>query len=252
MDLGLKGKTALITGAGSQIGFGKQIALTLAAEGADIAVSDKDYDNVVLTAQDVEKLGVKAIAVKCDVTSKADITAMTKQVLDEFGKIDILVNNAGGMIPQPGFLEQEEAIWDKNFSLNIKGAMLVSQAVLPGMMERQYGKIINISSSVPKMNFPAVSSYAMSKSAIYIFTRGLAGMAIKSGVNVNSVAPGWALTHFDPRPHGDIEKAFTPHTPIGRGTTTQDIANAVAFLVSDVSADIVGQILCVDGGATMS
>jgi NAD(P)-dependent dehydrogenase (short-subunit alcohol dehydrogenase family) len=91
----------------------------------------------------------------------------------------------------------------------------------------------------------------MSKAALYVFTRGLAGMVIKQGINVNSVAPGWGLTNFDPRPHEEIKKGFIPQTPRGKETTPQDIANAVAFLVSDVSAHIVGQIICVDGGSTM-
>jgi NAD(P)-dependent dehydrogenase (short-subunit alcohol dehydrogenase family) len=120
------------------------------------------------------------------------------------------------------------------------------------MIEHKYGKIINISSSVPKMAFPAVSTYAMSKSAIYVFTRGLAGNVIKQGITVNSVAPGWSITNFDKTaPPEELVKKFTPHTPIGRGTTTQDIANTVAFLASDISGDIVGQVICVDGGATM-
>ena len=129
--------------------------------------------------------------------------------------------------------------------------MFCSQAVLPGMIEHKYGKIINVSSSVAKQAFPRVSTYAMAKSAIYVFTRGLAGMSIKQGINVNSVAPGWGLTNFDPRPHEEIKKGFIPETPREKETTPQDVANAVAFLASDVSAHIVGQILCVDGGSTM-
>jgi NAD(P)-dependent dehydrogenase (short-subunit alcohol dehydrogenase family) len=252
MDLGLKGKIALVTGAGSQIGFGKAISLTLAKEGCDIAVNDINLADAEKTAAEVRKLGRKAIAVKADIIKKAEIQEMVKKVLAEFGKIDILVNNAGGIHPQGGFLEQKEEIWDKDFNLDIKGPMLVSQAVLPNMIEHKSGKIINISSSVPKMAFPNVSSYAMSKAAIYVFTRGLAGNVIKQGITVNSVAPGWSITNFDKTaPPEELIKKFTPHTPIGRGTTTQDIANTVAFLASDVSADIVGQVICVDGGATM-
>ena len=169
---------------------------------------------------------------------------MVKKAIAEFGRIDILVNNAGGMHPQGGFLEQKEEIWDKDFSLDIKGPMFCAQAVLPGMIEHKYGKIINISSSVPKMAFPSVSTYAMSKAAIYTFTRGLAGAVIKQGITVNSVAPGWAITNFDKSgPPEELIKKFTPHTPIGRGTTVEDIANMVTFLASDVSGDIVGQVI---------
>ncbi len=252
MDLGLKGKVALVTGAGSQIGFGKAISLTLAREGCDIAVNDLNLDDAKKTAEAVKALGRKAIAIKGDVTKKSEVVEMVKKVLAEFGRIDILVNNAGGMHPQGGFLEQKEEIWDKDFSLDIKGPMLVSQAVLPGMIAHKYGKIINISSSVPKMAFPGVSTYGMSKAAIYVFTRGLAKSVISQGVTVNSVAPGWAITNFDKSgPPEELIKKFTPHTPIGRGTTPQDIADTVVFLASDVSGDIVGQVICVDGGATM-
>jgi 3-oxoacyl-[acyl-carrier protein] reductase len=252
MDLGLKGKTALVTGAGSQIGFGKAICLTLAAEGCDVAVNDIDLENAKKTSDAVKVLGVKAMAVKADVTNKDEVAEMVRKVLAEFGRIDILVNNAGGMhLGAFNFLEAKEETWDKDFALNTKGAMFCAQAVLPGMTEHKYGKIVNISSSVVKQAFPGVSTYAMTKSALYVFTRGLAGMVIKQGINVNSVAPGWGLTNFDPRPHEEIKKGFLPETPRAVETTPQDVANAVAFLASDVSAHIVGQILCVDGGSTM-
>jgi NAD(P)-dependent dehydrogenase (short-subunit alcohol dehydrogenase family) len=251
MDLGLKGKTALVTGAGSQIGFGKAICLTLAKEGCDIAVNDLNLEDAKKTAAEVRGVGRKATAIKADVTKKAEVQEMVKKALAEFGRIDILVNNAGGIHPQGPFLNQKEELWDKDLNLNIKGAMFCSQAVLPAMVERKYGKIINISSSVPKMAFPGVSTYAMAKAAIYVFTRGLAKSVIGDGVTVNSVAPGWALTNFDKTPPEELLKRFIPNTPIGRGTTTQDIANMVAFLASDVSGDVVGQVICVDGGATM-
>ena len=251
MDLGFEGKVALVTGAGSQIGFGKAICLTLAGEGCDVIVNDLILDDAKKTAAEVRALGRKTVAIKADITQKAEVDAMVKQALAEFGRIDILVNNAGGINFAGSFLEQKEVDWDKDFDLNVKGTMFCCQAVLPGMLESKYGKIVIISSSVAKMAFPGVSTYSMAKSALYIFTRGLAKMVIKEGINVNSVAPGWALTNFDKRPPEEIIKGFAPDTPIGRATTTQDVANAVAFLASDVSADIVGQILCVDGGSTM-
>lgn len=251
MDLGLKGKVALVTGAGSQIGFGKAISLTLAKEGCDIAVNDINLEDAERTASAVRSLGHKAIAIKADVTKKAEVQAMVKQALVECKKIDILVNNAGGIHPQGPFLDHKEELWDKDFNLNIKGSMLCAQAVLPGMIERKYGKIINISSSAPKMAFPGVSTYSMAKAAIYVFTRGLAKSVITQGITVNSVAPGWSLTNFDKTPPEELVKRHMPNTPIGRGTTTQDIANTVAFLASDISGDIVGQVICVDGGSTM-
>jgi NAD(P)-dependent dehydrogenase (short-subunit alcohol dehydrogenase family) len=251
MDLGLKDKVALVTGAGSQIGFGKAVCLTLAKEGCDIAVNDKNPDDAEKTAAEVRRTGRKVVVVPADVTKKDSVQAMVEKVLNEFGRIDILVNNAGGVIRGGEFLEQDEENWDRNINLNLKGAMFCSQAVIPDMMKRQYGKIVNITSSVVKMAFSGVSPYAIAKGANYVFTRGLAKQMITNGITINSVAPGWALTNFDDTPPDEIVKNFTPHTPIGRATTVQDIANTVAFLVSDVSADIVGQIICVDGGSTM-
>ena len=251
MDLGLKDKVALVTGAGSQIGFGKAIALTLAREGCDVIVNALHIEGAQKTSDEVAALGRKSIAIQADVTKKAEVDAMFKKALAEFGKIDILVNNAGGMHIGGFFLDQKEETWDKDFNLNMKGAMFCSQAVLPGMMERKYGKIVNITSSVAKQSFPGVSTYGMSKAAMYVFTRGLAKMVISQGITVNSIAPGWSITNFDKTDPEELLKRFIPETPIGRGATPQDVANAVVFLASDVSEDIVGQVICVDGGCTM-
>lgn len=251
MELGLKGKVALVTGAGSQIGFGKAICLTLAQEGADIVVNDINLDDAEKTAAAVKSLGRRAIAIKADVTKKAEVEAMVKKALAEFKRIDILVNNAGAMTEPKPFPEQDETDWDKDISLNLKGTMLCSQAVLPSMLEHKYGKIVNISSGTVKVIHPVVSAYSIAKSGVETFTKQLAKVVIKEGINVNCVSPGWSLTNFIKGDKEAIKARFLPETPIGRGTEPQDIANAVAFLASDVSADIVGQIIRVDGGSTI-
>jgi len=251
MDLALTDKVALVTGAGSQAGFGKAIAVTLAREGCDVIVNDINLDDAIKTAAEVEALGRKALAIKADVTKKAEVQAMVEGALEEFGKIDILVNNAGGITMSGPFLEQKEEDWDKDVDLNLKGTLFCTQAVLPGMMEQKYGKIVNISSGSAKLNHPAVSVYTLMKGGINIFTRNLATMVIGSGITVNCVSPGWSLTNFVKGDKEALERSLLPETPIGRGTEPQDIANAVAFLASDVSEDIVGQVICVDGGSTM-
>ena len=252
MDLGLKGKVALVTGAGSQIGFGKAICLTLAKEGCDMIASDIDFNGAKRTAAEVESLGRKALAVKADITKKADAQEMVKQGLAKFGRIDILVNNAGAILGRGPFLEQDEALWDRELALNLKGCMLCSQAVLPSMTEKKYGRIVNIASDTAKMVWPMVSMYSIAKTGVYKFTRDLARSVVGDGILVNCVSPGWSLdTDFM---KGDKEAArprFLAETPIGRGTTPQDIANAVAFFASDVSSDIVGQILSISGGSSM-
>lgn len=251
MDLGFKGKVALVTGAGSQIGFGKAIALLLAKEGCDaIAVNDINLDDAKKTAEAVKTLGRKSMAIKADVTKKAEVQEMVKKALAEYKKIDILVNVAGAILGTGPFDKQTEELWDKEMALNFKGTMLVTQAVIPGMIERKYGKIVNISSGSVRAAF-GVSTYTIAKGAVEIFTRHLAKNVVKDGVNVNCVSPGWALTNFIKGDKEEAARRFLPGTPIGRGTTPEDIANAVAFFASDISGDVVGQVLDVTGGSTL-
>lgn len=251
MELGLKDKVALVTGAGSPVGFGRAISLTLAQEGCDIIVNDINLDDAKKTAAEVESLGCRAVAIKADVTKKAEVEEMVATALARFGRIDILVNNAGATLSGGAFVKQKEEGWDQDIALNLKGTMFCAQAVLPGMVERKSGKIVNISSGSVKIVHAGVSAYTIAKAGVITFTRGLARQVITQGINVNSVAPGWSLTNFIRGDKEAIQKMFLPETPIGRGTEPQDVANIVAFLVSDVSADIVGQVISVDGGSTM-
>ena len=240
-----------MTGAGSQIGFGKVICLALAKEGCDIIASDIDFEGAKKTAAEVEALGRKALAVKADITKKAENQEMVKQALTKFGKIDILVNNAGAMLGGGPFLDQDEALWDRELALNLKGCMLVSQAVLPGMIQRKYGKIVNISSDTAKMVWPMVSMYNIAKAGVFKFTRDLARTVVGDNIFVNSVSPGWSLdTDFAKGDKEAMKPRFLAETPVGRGTTPQDIAAAVCFFASDLSSDIVGQILSLSGGST--
>ena len=256
MDLGLQGKVALVTGAGSQIGFGNGICLTLAEEGCDVIAADKDLSGAKQTAGSVEELGREALALECDVTQKASVEKMVGDTLAKFGRIDILVNNAGGTLGRSPFLEQDESIWEWELALNLKGCLLCSQAVLPHMTERKYGKIINIASETAKMVTPfmGVSMYSIAKAGIYKFSRDLAVVAIQDGVYVNCVSPSGSLyTDFLSREIPDkkaAEDTFKSHAPDGEMTKPRDIAVAVAFFASDLTGHIVGQVLSVSGGAT--
>jgi NAD(P)-dependent dehydrogenase (short-subunit alcohol dehydrogenase family) len=253
MDLGFKGKVALVTGAGSQIGFGRAIALLLAAEGCDaVAVTDIDLAGAEQTAEAVRKLGRRSIAVKADVTDRDEVQAMVKKIAGEYGRIDILANVAGAVFGFGPLEEQDVATWEKNVRLNLYGTMLVSQAVLPLMKERKYGSIVNIGSGSTQQYGHGVNAYAMSKAAVHLFTKQLALTEVKTGVRVNCVAPGPSPTNFIKAP--DKAAALAPHiksVPMGKATTPEDIANATAFLASDVSGDITGQVLHVSGGAVM-
>jgi NAD(P)-dependent dehydrogenase (short-subunit alcohol dehydrogenase family) len=256
MDLGLKGKVALVTGAGSQTGFGKGIALTLAKEGCDVIVIDKDLEGAQKTAAEIEALGQKTLALQVDVTKSAELNNAVKTALAIFGKIDILVNNAGASTPPKPFVEKTEAEWEPDIDINLRSVLICTKAVLPQMLARKSGKIINISSGVGTMGLANSSIYSAAKAGVMAFTKALAKEVISRGINVNSVSPGIGDTGFL-RSSKVLKTAETPpefikhvnlDIPAGRMTTPQDIGNMVAFLASDVSSDIVGQIFDVDGG----
>ena len=255
MDLGFKGKVALVTGAGSQIGFGKAIALLLAKEGCDaVAVTDINLDDAKLTAEAIKALGCKSIAVKADVTNHAEVQEMVKKVIDEYSKVDILLNVAGGVLGGGPFEEQKEEIWDKELALNLKGTMFVSQAVVPYMKKQKYGVIVNIGSGSTHQYGPphGVGMYAMSKAAIDVFTKQLATVEVGSGIRVNCVAPGPSPTNFIKAPDKQaVVDMLAKEIPMGRGATPADIANAALFFASDISGYITGQVLHVSGGSVM-
>lgn len=251
MDLGLKGKVALVTGAGSQIGFGRGIALALAREGSIVIVNDINLKEARQTASEIKNSGCESIAIKADVSSSAEVKEMVKNILSQFGRIDILVNNAGICNSPKPFLDVTEEEWEPLINVNLKGVINCTKAVLNQMVERKSGKIINISSSVAKVGGPDTSVYGATKGGIVAFTKGLAIELAASGINVNSVAPGPGNTGFARKAPPEFLQILTKMIPLGRTTTPQDIGNIVAFLASDVASDITGQIISVDGGMTM-
>jgi NAD(P)-dependent dehydrogenase (short-subunit alcohol dehydrogenase family) len=265
MDLGFKGKTALITGAGSQVGFGKEIALLLAEEGIDaVAVSDIDLEGIEQTAAAVRALGCKSLAVGADITDNAAVKAMVARVVNEFGRIDILCNVAGAILHKDfvPIENQDPAVWERQFKLNLVGTMNVTQAVVPLMRNQNYGVIVNIGSGSTHQYGMGVGTYAMSKYAMDLLTKQLAHVEGKAGIRVNCVAPGPAPTKFgailhEGEPELSPEEAearragFLSAFPLGRIGTAKDIANATAFLASDVSSYATGQVFHVSGGSVM-
>ena len=250
MELSLEGKVALVTGAGSPVGFGRGIALTLAKCGCDVVVNDIDLEGVQKTAADIEVLGRKALAIKADITKVAEVKDMVKKAMDKFGRIDILVNNAGRTTTPTPFVETPEKNWEIVFNLNIYGTFYCTKAVLPQMIERKKGKIINIASGAGISGMPRCVHYGASKAAIIAFTKGLSKEVIASGINVNAVAPGIGATNFLKTgnfPAGELERAVAT-VPTRRSTTPEDVGNMVAYLASDLANQIVGQTYLVDGG----
>ena len=253
MDLGLKGKVAVVTGTASQVGMGCAISQYLAKEGCDIVSADMDFEGAKKTAELVKALGRKAIAVKLNVTKREEADEMVKAALKEFGKIDILVNtaglNAGLGIP---FQQQKMEIWEKDMAVNVFGTMNCSMAVIPTMTEHKYGKIINFASIVAKMG--GTGSYAAAKAAVLSVTKGFATQYGASNINVNAIAPGMVQTQFFAAMGDKADKIFTEvagMAALKRNQTVEDIAAAVAFLASDVAKNITGQCLHVDSGMVM-
>lgn len=249
MNLGLKGKVALVTGAGSQIGFGKAIALALAKDGCDIIATDIDLEGAKKTAAEVEALGHKAMALKADITNGDEVNEMVKTALAKFGKIDILVNNAGTAKGSP-FAEATEEHWHINIDINLKGTWYCTKAVLPQMLKRKSGKIVNLSSGAARIGFVNSSLYCAAKAGVIGLTRALAAEVGPSGINVNGIAPGMSDTGFQVAVNATPQQKeyFISTVPMRRITTQQDIANMVVFLVSNAASDITGQTINVDGG----
>ena len=245
MDLKLKGKVALVTGTGSQIGYGKTIALYLADEGCDIIAADIDLEGAKKTAAEVEKAsGRKALAIKVDVTDPATVDDMVKQALEKFGKIDILVNNAGASIQKP-FIEMTKADVDFNIKVNLYGQINVVQAVLPHMVARHYGRIISVSGG---QGFPTISIYGAAKAGVDAFSRALAKEVVDLGVIVNIVTPGLARTGLTAEaPPEFLDGLIQQGSIVKRFCTPEDLAPVVAFLASDVCSYMTGQCVSLAG-----
>jgi 2-hydroxycyclohexanecarboxyl-CoA dehydrogenase len=175
---------------------------------------------------------------------------MVEKALGEFGQIDILVNNAGGCTPPKPFMDMMEKEWEFDINVNLMGVLYCTRAVLPGMIERKYGKVISLISGAGINGGAMTAVYSAAKGGIYSFSMAIAKEMGPHGINVNCVSPGPAITGFAKNaPPGMLEQ-FAKSIPIGRLTEQQDVANAVAFLASDVSADIVGQALLVTGNVS--
>jgi 3-oxoacyl-[acyl-carrier protein] reductase len=250
MDLGLKDKVALITGAGSQIGFGKGMAMTLAKEGCHIVVCDMDKKGADQTANDVGKLGRKSIALKMDITRPAEVKQGVEATLGEFGKIDILINNAGvGTEPKP-FVDSTEDEWDINININLRGTMNVTKAVLPHMIERKYGKIISMSSTAGLSGMSTGGVYGAAKAGVTLFTNALAKEVGEYNITVNCMAPGLGATNFHKAsnfPREYLEGFVKEMAAAGKTTTPEELGTVAAFLSSDVSRKITGQCIRVAG-----
>jgi NAD(P)-dependent dehydrogenase (short-subunit alcohol dehydrogenase family) len=227
MDLGIKGKVAIVTGAGSQIGFGKAIAMTLAKEGCDVVATDVDLEGARQTATDIKALGRKSLALKVDVTKMQDAVDMVEATLKEFGKVDILINNAGACTPPKPFMKFEESEWNRDIAVNLNGTINCTRSVLPFMIEKKSGSIVSITSGAGIQGGMFTAGYSAGKAGIIAFSKCLSRELGSNNVRFNLVSPGIANTGFAKQaPPGLLENAVKS-IPLGKLTTAQDIANAV-------------------------
>lgn len=247
MELGLKGKVALVTGAGSQIGFGRAIAVALAKEGCAVIVNDLYLEGAEQTAAEIEKLGQQALAIQADVTKGDEWDKMVTAAMAKFGHIDILVNNAGGCTPPKPFLKMTDKDWEFDIAVNLTSTRNGTRALLPHMIERKSGKIVNVTSGAGIHGGMFTAGYAAAKAGIIAFSKCIAKESAADGINVNCVSPGIADTGFAKNaPPGLLENAVKT-IPLRRLTTPEDIANSVVFLVSEAASDMIGQVLIVTG-----
>ncbi len=242
----LEGKTALVTGAGS--GIGKCIAETYVREGARVAVVDLDVDAAKQVAR---AIGNNAIALRCDVSKRADINGAVGETIAAFGALDILVNNAGATHVNKPMLEIDEEEFDRIYAVNVKGVFLGCQAVVPQFRKQGGGVIINIGSTAGLRPRPGLSAYNATKGAVHILTKSLAVELAPDRIRVCAIAPVATETPLLPSflgPAAGQREKFVASVPLGRLAQPQDIANAALYLASSDAEFVTGNIVEVDGG----
>ena len=247
----LEDKVAIVTGGGR--GIGRAIAKTFFAEGARVVVADLELDSAATVVAEIEAAGGSGLAVKTDVALKSAAEQMVEAAIQKYGQVDILVNNAGWDRIEP-FLDNTEDIWAKIVSINLMGVINCCRAVLPQMISRKCGKIVNIGSDAGRVGSSGEAVYSATKGGVIAFTKTLAREMARNKINVNCVAPGPTDTDlFAEVAAGNpkIAEALVRSIPFRRLGRPEDIAYAVLFLASDEAGYITGQTLSVNGGLNM-
>ena len=249
---GVRGRTAIVTGAGSADGIGFATARLLLAAGAKVAITSTT-SRIFERLKELGGDAAASFAQTADLTRADDVAAFISAVEKHLGPIDILVNNAGmtqvgGDIPGGPLAAMTEAGWDYGIDINLKTAFLMTRAVLSGMMQRRYGRIVHMSSVTgPVVGIAGSSVYAAAKAGMLGMTRALAIEAGPSGVTVNCVGPGWIRTASS----SEAEITAGKHTPAGRPGTPEEVGHVAVFLASEEASYVTGQMIVVDGGNTV-
>jgi 2-hydroxycyclohexanecarboxyl-CoA dehydrogenase len=248
-------KTVIVTGGGG--GIGGATCRRFAAEGAKLAVLDLNVEAAQTVANQINASGGRAQAFRCDITDRASVDAAVAAAEAELGPIDVLVNNAGWDVFKP-FTKTEPAQWDRLIAINLVGALNMHHAVLPGMVSRKQGRIVNISSDAARVGSSGEAVYAACKGGLVSFSKTIAREHARHGITVNVVCPGptdTALFADYKEGAGNPEKlleAFTRSIPLGRIGQPEDLPGAILFFASDDGAYVTGQVLSVSGGLTMN
>ena len=245
-------KVAVVTGGAA--GMGRAAVLGFAAEGAAVVVNDIDAGALDALAAEVRAAGGRIALAPGDITDPATVTLMVDTAEAEFGRVDILFNYAGGdpdLAPQKPFVEQDEDFWARMIAMNLTSTLRACRAVLPGMMARGAGRIVNTGAIAGRIGGPNMALYSAVKGGVIAFTKALALEAAPSGVTVNCVCPGPVATPGLTRVFADqVPEEIVSIVPLHRVGTPDEVASAVLYLASDEAAFITGQALSVDGGAT--
>jgi 3-oxoacyl-[acyl-carrier protein] reductase len=271
VEIDLSGRVALVTG-GSR-GLGRADALTLARAGADVAIADilvesdtsaaEEYGVLAQaavaqgmvhtegTVQEIRGLGRRSLAVRCDVTDRAAVDAAVVRVVEEFGSIDILVNNAGTLDHVGQFPDQRLDLWERDLRVNLTGAFNCAQAVWPHMRERGWGRIVNMASVAGTLGGFGQASYSTTKSGILGLTRTLAMEGGRHGITCNAIVPGIIGTEAFHMANAAMNERIANRTVFRRPGEPQDVANAIAFLCSDLASYVTGIELNVSGGVEL-
>jgi len=245
--MGLENKVAIITGGAR--GIGKAIARKLSQEGAAIVLCDL-LDEVTATAEELRSEGAEALPLKVDITNLEAVESMVKTVIEKLGSVDILVNNAG-IVRDALLVRMKESDWDAVLAVNLKGTFNCTKAVARSMMKQKSGKIVNIASVMGIIGNVGQANYSASKAGIIGLTKSAAKELGRRGINVNAVAPGYIVSKMTESLPESEKKKVLDLIPLGLLGYPEDVANVVAFLVSDSAGYVTGQVIPVDGGLVM-
>jgi 3-oxoacyl-[acyl-carrier protein] reductase len=245
----LQGKIAIVTGAAQ--GIGAAVARAFVREGARVGVADLALDRAEALAAELRGNGADAMGIACDVAKRADVDAMVAAMHVRYGRVDILVNNAG--IIRPAMLHRMTAAqWDEVLAVHLTGSFICLQAVAPGMMERRYGRIVNVTSAAGVLGTIGQINYSAAKAGIVGLTMSAAKELAKHGITVNAIAPGAATPMTETiRTDERFRDKYLERIPMGRWAEPEEIAPAFVFFASDAASFVTGQVLAADGGMTI-